>query len=201
MTERLVPYPDRDSAPWWAALAEHRLVQQRCDDCGRWRWPPRAICGGCASFAWSWQPVPGTGEVVSWITTHHAFLPGFEAPYHTVFVRLTVASDTVPGTAEVSDTVASDTVPGTAEMSDTVASDTVPGTAEVSETVASDTVPGTAEVSETTGDRVRGDIVMPGTWFGAGPPAMGMVVRAHFDDIDTDDGRVTLLGWRPAEEA
>jgi hypothetical protein len=32
-----------------------------------------------------------TGDVVSWITTHHAFLPGFDAPYHTVFVRLHLA--------------------------------------------------------------------------------------------------------------
>jgi uncharacterized OB-fold protein len=49
------------------------------------------MCGECGSFAWSWRQVVPTGEVVSWITTHHAFLPGFEAPYHTVFVRLHLA--------------------------------------------------------------------------------------------------------------
>jgi uncharacterized OB-fold protein len=139
-TGRVVPHADRDSAEWWAALARHELVQQRCDDCGRWRWPPRAICGECGSFAWSWQPISGNGVVQSWITTHHAFLPGFTAPYDTVFVRL-VEQD---------------------------------------------------------------DIVMPGTWFGAGPPATGMAVRAHFDDIEHDGAsHVTLLGWEgpsgPAE--
>ena len=98
MTGRLLPYPDRDSAPWWEALARHEHVHQRCDSCGRWRWPPRAMCGECGSFEWSWQPVAGSGEVVSWITTHHAFLPGFEAPYHTVFVRLDEQDDIVmPG--------------------------------------------------------------------------------------------------------
>jgi len=96
------------------------------------------MCGDCGSFDWSWQPVSGNGEVVSWITTHHAFLPGFEAPYHTVFVRIDESSD----------------------------------------------------------------IVMPGTWFGAGPPHTGMLVRAHFDDIEPEGGeRVTLLGWQPTERA
>jgi uncharacterized OB-fold protein len=99
MSERMIPYADRDSAPWWAALARHELVHQRCDACGRWRWPPRVMCGDCGSFDWSWQPVSGDGEVVSWITTHHAFLPGFRAPYHTVFVRIAESDDIVmPGT-------------------------------------------------------------------------------------------------------
>ena len=131
MSERLLPAADRDSAEWWSALARHELVQQRCDDCGRWRWPARVMCGECGSFAWSWQPISGRGTVTSWITTHHAFLPGFSAPYHTVFVRLDE----------------------------------------------------------------QDDIVMPGTWFGDGAPVTGMAVRAHFDDIDGEDGRVTLLGW------
>jgi uncharacterized protein len=99
MSERVVPYADRDSAPWWAALARHELVHQRCDSCGRWRWPPRAMCGDCGSFESSWQPVSGNGVVVSWIRTHHAFLPGFRAPYETVFVRIDEADDIVlPGT-------------------------------------------------------------------------------------------------------
>ncbi|HEX7097197.1 MAG TPA: zinc ribbon domain-containing protein [Acidimicrobiales bacterium] len=97
-TERVVPFADRDSAPWWEALSRHELVLQRCDSCGRWRWPARIMCGECGSFDWSWQQPPDTGEIASWITTHHAFLPGFEAPYHTVFVRLDVQDDIVmPG--------------------------------------------------------------------------------------------------------
>lgn len=148
MTEpmRVVPFADRDSAPWWAALAEHRLVQQRCSDCGRWRWPPRAICGACGALAWSWEPIAETGEVVSWITTHHGFLPGFDAPYHTVFVRLDLSADTT-----------------------------------------------------------QDDLVMPGSWHSATTPAIGMAVRARFDDIDSvinhdnDDDRVSLVGWAPVE--
>jgi uncharacterized OB-fold protein len=99
------------------------------------------MCGECGSFEWSWQPVSGAGEIVSWIRTHHAFLPGFAAPYDTVFVRLDV-------------------------------------------------------------DGGQDDIVMPGTWFGADEPAIGMRVQAHYDDIEREEqegGRVTLLGWEPQE--
>lgn len=91
----MIPGADRDSTPWWEALARHELVQQRCDGCGRWRWPPRAMCGECGSFAWSWQPVSGDGTVVSHIRTHHSFLPGIEAPYSTVFVALAEQDDVV----------------------------------------------------------------------------------------------------------
>ena len=90
---RVVPFADRDSGPWWAAVARHEFIQQRCSACGTWRWPPRVLCGHCGSLEWSWQPVLRSGKVVSWITTHHAFLPGFEAPYHTVFVRLDLAEE------------------------------------------------------------------------------------------------------------
>ena len=96
--DRVVPYPDRDSKPWWDCVARHELVQQRCDECAAWRWPPRAMCSACGSFAWSWQPVAGAGTVVSCIRTHHAFLPGFDAPYHTVFVSIDEQADIVmPG--------------------------------------------------------------------------------------------------------
>ena len=89
---------DRDSQPWWEALARGEHVHQRCDACGTWRWPPRAMCGECKSFDWSWQEVSGRGRVVSHIRTHHSFLPGIEAPYTTVFVALEEQDDIVmPG--------------------------------------------------------------------------------------------------------
>ena len=91
----MIPGVDRDSRPWWDALARHELVHQRCDDCGRWRWPPRAICGECGCFGWSWQPVSGGGVVVSHIRTHHSFLQDIEAPYTTVFVALDEQEDVV----------------------------------------------------------------------------------------------------------
>ena len=42
--DRPLPYPDRDSEPYWSALSNGELKLQRCNDCGAFRWPPRAIC-------------------------------------------------------------------------------------------------------------------------------------------------------------
>ena len=94
----MIPGIDRDSRPWWEALARGEHVHQRCSTCARWRWPARAMCGECGSFDWSWEPVSGEGVVVSHIKTHHSFLPGIEAPYSTVFVALAEQDDVVmPG--------------------------------------------------------------------------------------------------------
>ena len=97
-TDRVVPFADRDSRPWWQSIARHEFIQQRCSQCGVWRWPPREMCGECASFEWSWQPVSGRGKVVSFIRTHHFFLPNMSEPFFTVFVSLDEQADIVmPG--------------------------------------------------------------------------------------------------------
>ncbi len=89
---------DRDSEPWWEALARHELVQQRCAGCGTWRWPPRARCGRCGSPDWAWEPVSGRATVASWIVNHHSFLAGLEPPYTVVLVRLDEQDDVlIPG--------------------------------------------------------------------------------------------------------
>ncbi|MXW57280.1 MAG: hypothetical protein F4124_12315 [Acidimicrobiia bacterium] len=87
------PYPERDSAPWWERINQHRFELQRCDGCGAWRWPPRAMCGRCASFEYAWTPLSGRATVESWVVNHHAFLPGFASPYTVVLGRLDEQDD------------------------------------------------------------------------------------------------------------
>jgi uncharacterized OB-fold protein len=87
------PAVDRDSRPWWDALARHELVLQRCSACRAWRWPPRAICNRCASFEWEWVVPSGRGSVASWIVNHHRFSEAFESPYPVVTVRLEDQAD------------------------------------------------------------------------------------------------------------
>lgn len=92
-TPRPVPHPDRDSAPWWDALARHELLLQRCRQCRAWRFPPRAICNRCGSFDHDWEPVSGRASVASWVVNHHAFSADFTPPYAVVTVRLDEQDD------------------------------------------------------------------------------------------------------------
>jgi uncharacterized protein len=87
------PVEDRDSAPWWAAVREHRLTVQRCAGCSWLRFPPRALCRRCRSRDSAWVDVSGRGNLVSWVVTHHAFLPTFEVPYTVGLVRLAEQDD------------------------------------------------------------------------------------------------------------
>jgi uncharacterized protein len=93
MASRPVPHPDRDSQPWWDALARHELRFQRCTACGAWRWPPRAICNRCGSFDTAWELVSGRGTVAGWIVNHHAFSSDFASPYAVILVRLEEQDD------------------------------------------------------------------------------------------------------------
>ena len=84
---------DRDSAWWWAKLAEHRLMLQRCVRCGTLRWPPRAMCGVCGAFDTAEVQASGRGQVASWIVTQRAFLPHLKPPYVVILVRLADQED------------------------------------------------------------------------------------------------------------
>jgi uncharacterized OB-fold protein len=97
---RMMPVPDRDSMPYWAALAKGTLRLQHCRDCGHWTWPPRPICSGCQGESLAWEPVMGTGEVYSWVVTHEAYAPEFVAlvPYTVALVRIDEQDDIlIPG--------------------------------------------------------------------------------------------------------
>jgi len=90
MADRMTPVPDRDSKPYWAALAQGRLEIQQCGACGHWSWPARPVCGYCQSDDLTWREVAGTGEVYSWVVAHRPFNPSLadEVPYTIAYVRL-----------------------------------------------------------------------------------------------------------------
>lgn len=45
---------DRDNKEYYRGLLQHRLLLNRCRQCGAWHTPPRASCPKC----WSWDVVP-----------------------------------------------------------------------------------------------------------------------------------------------
>ncbi len=85
-----LPAPSVDDAGWWQAAREHRLVIQRCSDCGTFRHPPRPICFNCRSLSFEWAEVSGRGSVYSVINCVHPVHPAVKdiGPYNVVLVTL-----------------------------------------------------------------------------------------------------------------
>lgn len=94
------PQPDRDTAPYWQALAEGRFVMQHCEDCHRWTWPARPICSGCHGDRLVWDEPQGTGEVYSWVVTYQPYSAELAriVPYVIALVRVDEQDDIlIPG--------------------------------------------------------------------------------------------------------
>lgn len=86
-----VPVPDADSAPFWQGCREHRLLLERCADCGSIRFPPSGMCPRCRSRGVQWTASSGRGTVFSWIVVHHPVpkdLYAAEVPYVVALVEL-----------------------------------------------------------------------------------------------------------------
>jgi uncharacterized OB-fold protein len=97
---RTIPAPDRDSGPYWNALAGGRFVVQRCADCHRWTWPARPICSGCHGDNLDWAVPSGEGAVYSWVVTHQPYAPDLATivPYTIALVRIDEQDDIlIPG--------------------------------------------------------------------------------------------------------
>jgi len=65
-----MPVPDEDSAPYWAALREHRILLQRCTSCGETRSPRMPGCPECGFAEFVDVEVRGTGTIYSWVVIH-----------------------------------------------------------------------------------------------------------------------------------
>jgi uncharacterized OB-fold protein len=70
------PRPDGVDAPYWDALADDRLVVQRCDACGKRQFPPESFCRHCRSATLGWVDVEPVGTLFSWVRVWHPLTPG-----------------------------------------------------------------------------------------------------------------------------
>jgi uncharacterized OB-fold protein len=96
----MLPMVDRDSAPYWKALADGRFELQHCRSCSAWTWPPRPVCSGCHGTDLAWEQPSGTGEVCSWVVTHQVYGADWAplVPYTIALVRLDEQDDVlIPG--------------------------------------------------------------------------------------------------------
>jgi len=90
MYEKPLPIVDPESAPYWLALKENRLILKHCRDCGRHHFYPRALCPHCHSDALEWRDARGTGSIYSFTIARRPAGPAFkaDAPYVVAVVEL-----------------------------------------------------------------------------------------------------------------
>ncbi len=86
----LRPYIDYDNQGFWDAAREHRLVFQKCQDCGLLVHRPRPMCPRCLSTEKEWTPSEGKGTIYSYVNFvyKNASYPGIEVPYVVVLVEM-----------------------------------------------------------------------------------------------------------------
>jgi uncharacterized OB-fold protein len=84
------PTPDEHSAPFWAGLAERRIVIQRCASCERRRFPRMPACPYCGVAGGDDVVAAGTGTVYSFVRPQRALTPAYAdlAPYAVATVDL-----------------------------------------------------------------------------------------------------------------
>ena len=77
---------DPETAGFFAAAREHRLVVQTCRSCGNQQQPPRPVCRSCHGADLGWDDIPALGTVHTWTVIEHQINPHFPVPYTTVLV-------------------------------------------------------------------------------------------------------------------
>ncbi|MCX4824268.1 OB-fold domain-containing protein [Streptomyces sp. NBC_01142] len=82
------PVINRDNAGFWDAVAEHRLLIQRCGGCEALRFPWLPGCSACGSPEWDTVEASGAGSVYSYVVMHHPPFPAFDPPYAVGLIEL-----------------------------------------------------------------------------------------------------------------
>jgi uncharacterized protein len=77
-----------DSAFFWEALKEQRLLIRKCARCGRLQHPPGPMCPQCQSLEWTTVEASGRGHIHSYVIVHQPQLPGFIYPLPVALVDL-----------------------------------------------------------------------------------------------------------------
>ena len=77
-----------DNSFFFEGAKQHRLLIQRCTNCGTLRHPPRPSCANCRSFDWDTATASGRGTIYSFVVNHYPQVPAFDYPLVVVLVEL-----------------------------------------------------------------------------------------------------------------
>jgi uncharacterized protein len=85
-----LPVPDLETAPYWDATREGKLLIKECRSCGRAFFYPRNHCPRCWSTDTAWREASGRGTVYTFTIVYQNDLPPFRdrLPYVVAIVEL-----------------------------------------------------------------------------------------------------------------
>ena len=101
MSFRPAPSMSPDTQFFWDGLNEHRLLIQRCDECGVLRHPPRPMCPSCNAVGWDTVTASGRGTVHSFVMPQHPPMPFMAYPYIVALVELEEGTRLISNLCEV----------------------------------------------------------------------------------------------------
>jgi len=79
----IAPMPFPETARYWEAAAQGKLLLKHCAACGADHFYPRALCPFCFSEKTEWREAAGTGTIYSFSVMRRA-----ELPYAIAYVTL-----------------------------------------------------------------------------------------------------------------
>jgi hypothetical protein len=84
-----LPQPTPETAPFWDACRQGRLLIQRCGTCGHHQFYPRLVCTRCLGQP-EWVQASGCATIESYTIVRQAISPAFadQVPYVVAIVRL-----------------------------------------------------------------------------------------------------------------
>jgi uncharacterized OB-fold protein/acyl dehydratase len=82
------PALTQDNRFFFDGAKEHKLLIQRCSNCGVLRHPPRPACAQCRSFEWEPVTASGRGTIYSFVVNHYPQIPAFDYPLVIALVEL-----------------------------------------------------------------------------------------------------------------
>jgi uncharacterized protein len=82
------PALTQDNRFFFDGAKEHKLLIQRCANCGTLRHPPRPACAICRSFDWDTVTASGHGTIYSYVVNHYPRVPAFDYPLVIALVEL-----------------------------------------------------------------------------------------------------------------
>jgi uncharacterized OB-fold protein len=85
-----LPAVNEESAPYWRAAREGRLILRSCRNCGHIMFYPRIVCARCASADLDWREASGRGTIhaatVCYRAPDQSFRP--DVPYVVALIDL-----------------------------------------------------------------------------------------------------------------